>query len=360
MLAAKTESTSAVYRLDPLQDPRWTKFLQKHPAASIFHTTAWLKALQQTYGYEPRVFTTSPPGSELQDGLVLCLVESWLTGRRLVSVPFSDHCEPLIDNTAGEADLFSAVEQQLRQENLRYMEFRPKHGLEYATSLFRSNQTYCFHELDLRPDLDTLFRNCHKDSTQRKIRRAEREGLTYEDSPPDEHLDSFYRLFLLTRMRHQVPPPPKKWFRALIDWFGAALKIRIASKDNQPVAAILTIQYKKTLLYKYGCSDVRFNNLGGTQMLFWRSIQEAKQQGLCVFDLGRSDNENSGLITFKDRWGSTRSELNYSRFTASKRARDNYKPAGTDWQAQAAKRVLAHVPPRTFAMIGELFYKHIG
>ena len=39
--------------------------------------------------------------------------------------------------------------------------------------------SYSFHQLDLRPDLGTLLRSFHKSSTQRKIRRAEREGLTY-------------------------------------------------------------------------------------------------------------------------------------------------------------------------------------
>ena len=30
--------------------------------------------------------------------LVFCRIHSWLTGRRLVSLPFSDHCEPLYDS----------------------------------------------------------------------------------------------------------------------------------------------------------------------------------------------------------------------------------------------------------------------
>ena len=37
----------------------------------------------------------SPPDEPLENGFLFCRVESWLTGRRLVSLPFSDHCEPL-------------------------------------------------------------------------------------------------------------------------------------------------------------------------------------------------------------------------------------------------------------------------
>ena len=85
-----------VHQIDPLQDPRWAELLQAHPQASIFHTPGWLESLQRTYGYEPLVLTTSPPGSALTNGVVFCRVKSWLTGERLVSVPFADHCQPLV------------------------------------------------------------------------------------------------------------------------------------------------------------------------------------------------------------------------------------------------------------------------
>ena len=86
-----------VYEIDPLCDPRWPEFLQNNPRASVFHTPGWLRALKRTYGYEPVVYTTTPATVELTNGWVFCRVFSWLTGRRLVSLPFSDHCEPLVD-----------------------------------------------------------------------------------------------------------------------------------------------------------------------------------------------------------------------------------------------------------------------
>src|SRR5256886_3244169 len=35
------------------------------------------------------------PDQELQNGIPFCVVRSWLTGRRLVALPFSDHCDAL-------------------------------------------------------------------------------------------------------------------------------------------------------------------------------------------------------------------------------------------------------------------------
>src|SRR5579864_5449978 len=86
----------AIYQINPLDDPRWLPFLNDHPRATVFHSPGWLKALHLTYGYEPLVLTTSPENELLRNGLVLCTVSSWLTGSRMVSLPFSDHCQPLM------------------------------------------------------------------------------------------------------------------------------------------------------------------------------------------------------------------------------------------------------------------------
>src|ERR1700693_4673560 len=85
-------NSNRLWVLDPLRDPRWLELIKKHPAASVFHSREWLSALRLAYGYEPVVYTNCEPSAELTSGIVFCKVRSWLTGRRLVSLPFSDHC----------------------------------------------------------------------------------------------------------------------------------------------------------------------------------------------------------------------------------------------------------------------------
>jgi CelD/BcsL family acetyltransferase involved in cellulose biosynthesis len=346
--------------VDPLQDLRWSKLILGHPRASVFHTPAWLEALRRTYGYMPTAYTTTEPGAALQNGVVFSQVESWVTGRRLVSLPFSDHCDPLMDSSSALTPFLSALQQRTLKDRWRYIEIRPLHSVDGAASLFQSTENHLFHQLDLSPGLNTLFHNFHKDSTQRKIHRAEREGLKYREGSNNDLLKPFYRLFLATRRRHQVPPQPLQWFRNLIDAFGDALRIRVAYKGNEPAASILTLQFKDTLTYKYGCSDVRFNNLGGTQMLFWRAIQDAKRLGLRRFDLGRSDMDNSGLAVFKDRLGAARSELTYLRCSPSGSPRGHFVPAENDWKLRIAKQVFSRAPAKALSLIGNILYKHVG
>ena len=350
-----------VHQIQPLHDPRWGAFLERHPHASVFHTVAWLKALQRTYGYEPVAYTTSPPGGALQNAILFCLVDSWLTGRRLVSLPFSDHCEPLVASQAELDVLLFALEHEVRERNLRYIEIRPKSGVATPSkSLFQSNTVHWLHQLDLMPDLKTIFSTFHKSSIQRKIRRAQSEGLTEQLGRSESLLDAFCRLNLHTRRRHHVPPQPRRWFENLIDCFGQSLIIQVAFKDTKPVAAILTIRYKDTVVYKYGASDHHRHSLGGTHLLFWRAIQRAKGDYLKVFDFGRSDHENTGLITFKDRWGCRRSVLTYSRFTRSTHSGDTYFSNTNDRSLGSARRALEILPDGLLQLLGNLFYRHLG
>jgi CelD/BcsL family acetyltransferase involved in cellulose biosynthesis len=359
-VAIVNQRCSGVHQIRPLEDARWAEFIGLHPLASVFHTTAWLEALRRTFGYEPVAFTTCPPESRLENAIVLCRVNSWITGRRLVSLPFSDHCDPLIDSGTDMDSVLSALVHELSKSALRYAEIRPTHELRAITVRSDSIDTYCSHQIDLRQDVDTLFGGCHKSSTQRKIRRAAREGLTYEEGRSELLLDHFYRLMLLTRRRHNIPPQPKRWFQNLIECFGGALKIRVAFKDSRAISAILTLRHKNTLVYKYGCSDAQFHRLGGVQFLFWKSILEAKMDGLSVFDLGRSEWGHTGLIKFKDHWGATRSELCYSRLSASPSSSRAVTPAGANWKDRIAKRIFPHLSDRILCSAGELLGRHFA
>lgn len=348
------ESRTKIYEIDPLHDPRWGGLIDRHPDASVFHRLEWLQALKSCYGYVPIAFSTSPPESPLENALLLCQVRSALTGKRLVSLPFSDHCDPLLSDREQVSAFVSFLSHRIEEERWKYFEIRPIESTPGPQSLLGISNTYYLHRLDLTPSEQVLFKNLHKDSIQRKIRRAEREGLRYEKGSSEELLDHFYKLLIMTRRKHGLPPQPLKWFRSLARCFENDLEIRVALKDQTPVASILTISNKKTLVYKYGCSDSQFTNLGGTALLFWKAIQEAKAQGIEELDFGRSDTDNPGLVTFKDRWGGKRSIMNYWRYPVRVAAS---KPEGL---AKYAKQIIAIAPDRFLVALGDLLYRHIG
>lgn len=346
---------TGVYAIDPLQDDRWHELIVRYPNASVFHTRGWLRALRTTYGYEPVAFTTSPPSQELRNALLCCVVRSWLTGNRLVSLPFSDYCEPLVEDADQFRALSSFVESLRLKERWKYVEMRSANSLLEFDGGFRRATSYYLHRLDLRPSLVALHKGFHKDCVQRKISRAERESLTYEAGRSPSLLQQLYGLLQLTRSRHHVPPQPFEWFQNLVTCMGKDACIRIASKAGQPVAGLLTVSHGNKMVYKYGGSDARFHNLGGIQMLLWQAIKEAKEAGAEQLDLGRSDLDNQGLITFKERWSATSSTLTTWRAPAV-----TVSPSFEHIKIRLVNEVCARLPDSMLTLAGRLLYRHIG
>ncbi len=299
--------------INPLEDSRWTRLVERHPSASVFHSLSWLRALGRTYGYEAIAYTTAEIKQELTNALLFFRVKSWLTGNRLVSLPFSDHCEPLVRGLQELQELLVGPQEELNHGIWKYVEIRPR-TLAFSEGLEKEVEEYFLHTLDLRPKLEAIYNGFHKDSIRRKIRRAEREGLTIESGNNEQLLAEFFRLHLITRRRHSLPPQPKDWFSNLLESFQDRAIIRLARKDNIPVAAVLTLEHNKSIVYKYGCSDVRFHNTGAMPFLFWDMIRDASHRGFEQIDLGRTAPDNAGLLTFKDRWGATRERLIYARY----------------------------------------------
>jgi Acetyltransferase (GNAT) domain len=347
------------YQVDPTQDARWAELAERHPGASVFHSVAWLKALRRTYGYEPVAFTTSSPTGELKNGLVFCHVNSWLTGHRLVSLPFSDHCEPLFDSAEEVNFLILYLQATLERKEWEYLEVRPinvNFGQTDNGVGFVPAATYFLHTLDLRPDLDNVFRNLDRDSVQRRVQRAQQAGLVEKRGTSDNLLKEFYRLLVITRRRHHVPPPPYAWFRNLIHCQGEALEIRLAYQSETPVAAILTLRFRDIVYYKYGCSDAWFNKFGAIPWLLWNAIAAAKSEGAIEFDMGRTEENNAGLLAFKNHWVHYPKQLVYWRFPESSHSFDS----ADGWKLKMAKRAFSHMPSGLLTIAGKLLYRHIG
>lgn len=341
--------------IDPLTDPRWDDLVGRHPGASAFHRRGWLEALRQTYGYQPFVLTSAAPGEHLTDGIVACRISSWLTGTRMVSLPFADHCEPLVSGSGNARDLADRLVEESKRQRCKYLEFRPLRESACLENKFSASESFCFHELDLSPSLEQLFKNLSKDSIQRKIKKAEKEQVAYEVGRSEEFIQTFYHLLLITRRRHQLPPQPIAWFRNLAASMGDALHIRVARKNGAPIAALLTLRHRAHVIYKYGCSDGAYHQLGGMPFLFWKLIEECKATGAETIDFGRSETDNEGLVAFKDKFGTTKRTLTYYRYPQIQK-----QAAGSWGDSPLARRMFSILPDGVLSMAGKVLYRHIG
>ncbi len=89
-------------------------------------------------------------------------------------------------------------------------------------------------------------------------------------------------------------------------------------------------------------------------MLFWRTIQEAKENDQDQLDMGRSDADEEGLITFKEHWGALPSKLQYWNYPGRELGASN------PWLKKVGRTAIAVAPDFVLQKVGSLMYRHMG
>ena len=109
--------------VDPVKVNKWDELILNFPEYSFSHTLSWAKVLLETYNYRPHYLTAEKDGI-LKAVLPLMEVNSWLTGSRAVSLPFSDYCEPIISSDLSFKEILNIVIDYCKKNKLNYLEIR--------------------------------------------------------------------------------------------------------------------------------------------------------------------------------------------------------------------------------------------
>jgi len=357
-IAISSPSTPAaerlVKRIDPLFHPRWQALVDVAEDATIFHHPAWLELLRRSYGYEISAICVVDGEGEIAAGLPLARVESRLTGRRLVAIPFSDVCPPLhAPNAPGSAApaLIRALGEERAQTGLDIEIRAGMDGIPGGHPVPR----FLWHRLPLEPDASAVLGRASKSQVRRGIAKARREGVVIERETGRDGLETFYRLHLRTRRRQGVPVQPKSFILAFEDLFARGLgHVLVARHEGRAVAAAVFLSHRGTLTYKYGASDERFLDVRPNHLLFAEAIEAACEEGFAELDFGRTDSDNAGLGAFKRSWGAREEELAYTYVA------DRVPEEGPGRARRLMAAAIRRGPAFTGRAIGAALYRHAG
>jgi hypothetical protein len=342
-----------VRRVDPISSPDWDVDLSGCPAASFFHGSSWARVLKDTYGFEPYYLVVRPPDGTLSF-LPLMEIDSPLTGKRGVSLPFTDECSPICADSGTFKALHAAAMTLGKQRGWKYIECRgglPLYGdATPSVSFYR-------HRLDLSQGESALWDKCDS-SVRRAIRKAEQAGLTVEFSREKAALRDFYGLFCKTRRRHGVPPQPMAFFsnihrQVLSKNQGLVLTVKI---NDKPIASAIYFHYRRTVIYKFGASDVSFQHLRPNNLVMWEAIKRHTAEGFQNLDFGRTSLTNEGLRNFKQSWGTAEDRIDYIRQDCRTGRYLETKDAASGLHT----RFMAVLPDPLFRLVGSLLYKHVA
>jgi Acetyltransferase (GNAT) domain len=327
--------------IDPIAEPDWLALIAGSPSGEIFHHPRWLELLREQYGYEVQAWCVEN-GNGIEAGIPVARVESRLTGKRMVSLPFSDVCSPALAPGASPEALEALV-----------TELTVHGALPDAEQAF-VRTPFVRHVLPLAEDPAEVESGFSK-SRIRGVKKARREDLVGVRRTDLAALDDFYALHLRTRRKLGVPTQPRRFIRRFEELFDAGLGfVWMVLEAERPVAAAVFLTHNGTVTYKYGASDERALRKRPNNLLMSEAIRWACEAGFHSFDFGRTEVENEGLRAFKSGWGAEEIELPYTYF-----AEHEPKPESA-LRDRLMSATIRHSPTFVGRLVGEALYRHVA
>lgn len=306
--------------------------------------------LQETYRYRPFYYISD---NESPSALCLFEVNSWLTGRRGVSLPFTDQSHPL---TSPDFPFDSHLDHARKIGQQRHWASLEIRGTPASTD-YPASLSFYTHSLALSDDPATMLANVDP-SARRAIRKAEKAQLDVSFQQTTDALRQYYALHCLTRRKHGLPPQPFRFFenihRHIIEP-GLGF-IALAKHGEKAVAGAIFFCFKKAALYKFGASDPAHDTLRPNNLLMWQAIQHLAASGAKTLDFGRTSVTNEGLRRYKLQWGASEQTATYLKW----HFRRGHFVKDTDRSSGLQNRIFRALPSPLTRAFGNFFYAHIG
>jgi hypothetical protein len=339
--------------INPLEYPGWDELVLTNENYSFFHSSSWARVLCESYKYKPIYFTSISNG-ELSALMPVMEVRSPLTGRRGVSLPFTDYCQPIASDKSHFQEIIDNLVVYGKKAKWKYIEWRG--GESYFQDKIHSS-FYYGHTLDLTQNEQELLSG-FRSSTKRNIKKAIKEGVNIKISNSLESIKAFYRLNCITRKHHGLPPQPYYFFKKIYEHIISKKKgfVVLASFQERAISGAIYFHFRKKAIYKYGASDFSYQHLRPNNLVMWEAIKWCSKNGYRTFDFGRTEPENKGLLQFKQGWGTNENIIKYYKYNFKKASFMSERSKVTGFH----NRVFNVTPLTVLKVIGSMLYKHTG
>jgi len=346
-----TLNTITMHIINPITHTDWDRQILAAPNYSFFHSSGWAQVLMDTYGYRPVYFGSA-------NGSFACIpvmeVNSPFTGRRGVSLPFTDYCEPLVKDEEQFRVLLNQIKTEGKERGWKYFELR---GRPEGITDFTPSLQYFGHILDLTPGGEKLFGRL-RSSTRRNIKKASKSGIQISIGNSLEALQEYYLLHCLTRKRLGVPPQPKQFFMKIHIHVVSKNKgiVVLAEYQGRTISGAVYFHLGKKAIYKFGASERSYQHFRANDLIMWEAIRSYSENGFETLCFGRTDMDNEGLRRFKNGWSPKEYLIPYLRFNPS----GAMQPRKHNSSNHFAGRLMKYLPISVLRLIGSTLYKHLG
>lgn len=349
--------------LNPLTDAEWDSRLAGFPHAGVFHTRGWASTLQAAYNLAPYYLADNPATPRWI--LPVMEVPTLWGGRKGISLPFTDACEP-VSRADGEGDQeviaastppaaipFSDLLDFARSRRWGSIELRGGSPPPEAVP----SMTYFVHSLCLEAPSAALFQGFPA-ATRRAIRKAEKNGVAVTGSADLDALEAYYEMHCRTRRRHGAPPQPIRFFRSMWDSLIRAGQgiVFTAWIHARPIAAAVFLWFRSHAVFKFGASDPADQDKRPNNLVFWHAIQWLRDHGCSDLHLGRTSLHHHGLVRFKRGWNVEEKIQNYYRYDLRRQTWQTDRDPTDGWYTEIFRRL----PLPVTRAAGNFLYPRMG
>jgi lipid II:glycine glycyltransferase (peptidoglycan interpeptide bridge formation enzyme) len=296
-----------VTTIDP-RDPRWDRFVEAHPRASVYQLGAWPEILKKAYGFQPTCLALEHDG-ELHGVMPLMRSVGALSGKRLRSLPAMPLGGPLAETAAGEAELLRAACAMTSERAKSLTVLTRGEGYEQHVTELSGRPKHPTWIMPLPDDPEELRAGWRKSSKNlhRSLNKAAKSGVSVREGRGEADLRAFYRLYMATMKAHHALPRSYRQLshaRRLLAPRGV-FRLFVADHEGETIAAGVFHSFRDTIDLLYNGSDPAKLDLRPNHALYWHVIQWGIENGFRHFDFGEAK-PDSPLERFKAQWSSER------------------------------------------------------
>lgn len=288
--------------------------------ASVFHRPLWLRAIERGTGNTALGLVLERRGS-IAGWLPLNLVHSPLFGRVLVSSGFGVGGGALAERQ-GDVDLLCRGAEELAvRQAATSVELRSEHA---PMDWQRIENKHANFAADLAGDDEAQLLAIPR-KARAEVRKGLEQPLEVTTGSAGKDRSAHFAAYSQSVRNLGTPVFPRALFDAVLELFGTDADILTVWSDGTPVASVLSLYHRATVMPFWGGGSFAARGLRANERMYYELMRHARQRGCTRFDFGRSKTD-SGPFAFKKNWGFMPQPLVYRSWTVQCGSQRNIDP----------------------------------
>lgn len=292
--------------IDELDVQEWNDLLLKSEICDAFQTYEWAQVMRNGVNAHPYFLMVRNKGETI--GGVMLLRKKMFG----IIDSYEVRGGPLFvreDKTFVMENIIKILKK--RKGRAMYILFVPFPPINYGfKEMFRNMGYYPFPFrtiiIDLKRPLKDVWRALDK-KARWGVRKAERLGVKVKVANAWQEWEQYYKLHVLHGREKQYPVEPYGFFKEMFKLnFRNMSRLFIAEYNKRIIAGSLFLVYKKNMIFLQNASLSAFLTYNPNNLLQWRSIEWARENGVTTYDINGLPLEETpylrGVYDYKKRW----------------------------------------------------------